>query len=118
MEFNVFEYFKGYKRTTPGPMTPEEQGTSYFLAGHMGERMSEHVDVYAAKAGLSRSNVLGTASGFAAARLSVRGITGLTFCNATKGEATDPGAGRDIQGRRRPVPGCTGHRHTHPRERT
>jgi hypothetical protein len=29
MEFNVFEYFKDYKRTSNGPMTPEEQGTSY-----------------------------------------------------------------------------------------
>ena len=32
MEFNVFEYFKDYKRTSNGPMTPEEQGTSLFLA--------------------------------------------------------------------------------------
>src|SRR6266481_6962309 len=79
MEFNVFEYFKGYKRTTPGPMTPEEQATSYFLAGHMGERISEHVDVYAAKAGLSRRNFLGTASGFAAAMLAVNKVTGMKF---------------------------------------
>jgi hypothetical protein len=28
MEFNVFEYFKGYQRTTRGPMTPEERGSS------------------------------------------------------------------------------------------
>ena len=56
MEFNVFEYFKGYKRTTRGPMTPEEQGTSFFLAGHMGEQISERVDTCAAKARLSRRN--------------------------------------------------------------
>ena len=78
MEFNVFEYFKGYKRTTNGPMTPEEQGASFFLAGHMGERITEHVDVYAAKAGMSRRNFLGTASGFAAAMLAVNQITGMT----------------------------------------
>ena len=38
MELNVFEYFKDYRRTTNGPMTPEEQGTSLFLAGNMGSR--------------------------------------------------------------------------------
>src|SRR5216117_1912681 len=81
MEFNVFEYFKRYKRTTPGPRTPEEQGTSFFLAGHMGERISEHVDVYAAKAGMSRRNFLGTASGFAAAMLAVNQITGMAAAN-------------------------------------
>jgi hypothetical protein len=36
MEFNVFEFFKDYKRTSNGPMTPEAQGTSYFLGGPMG----------------------------------------------------------------------------------
>src|SRR5947209_18206418 len=97
MEFNVFEYFKGYKRTTPGPMTPEEQGTSYFLAGHMGERISEHVDVYAAKAGLSRRNFLGTASGFAAAMLAVNEITGMNFLDVTKAEAADPAAAKEIK---------------------
>ena len=44
MEFNVFEHFKGYQRTTQGPMTAEEQGTRFFLAGHMGERIGERVD--------------------------------------------------------------------------
>src|SRR5262249_47346687 len=47
MEFNVFEYFKDYKRITKGPMTPEEQGTSLFLAGNMGERIREFADIYA-----------------------------------------------------------------------
>ena len=53
MEFNVFEYFKDYKRITKGPMTAEEQGTSLFLAGNMGERIREFADVYAAKNRLS-----------------------------------------------------------------
>jgi hypothetical protein len=35
MELNVFEYFKGYRPTTPGPRTPEEQGTAFFLGGHL-----------------------------------------------------------------------------------
>src|SRR2546430_16228012 len=97
MEFNVFEYFKGYKRTTPGPMTPEEQGTSYFLAGHMGERISAHVDVYAAKAGLSRRNFLGTASGFAAAMLAGNEITGLKLFAATKAGADEPAAATQMK---------------------
>src|SRR2546425_769875 len=113
MEFNVFEYFKGYKRTTPGPMTPEEQGTSYFLAGHMGERISEHVDVYAAKAGLSRRNFLGTASGFAAAMLAVNEITGMKFFDVTKAEAADPAAATEIKVARKPGADFIVDAHTH-----
>src|SRR5256712_8195059 len=102
MEFNVFEYFKGYKRTTPGPMTPEEQGTSYFLAGHMCERISEHVDVYAAKAALSRRNFLGTASGFAAAMLAVNEIPGMPVFDVTNAQAADPAPRKEIKGGPKP----------------
>src|SRR5713101_7872701 len=113
MEFNVFEYFKGYKRTTPGPMTPEEQGTSYFLAGHMGERISEHVDVYAAKAGMSRRNFLGTASGFAAAMLAVNEITGMKFFDVTAAEAYEPAAAKEIKISRKPGADFIVDAHTH-----
>ena len=41
MEFNVFEYFKDYQRITKGPMTPEEQGTSLFLAGSSERALNE-----------------------------------------------------------------------------
>src|SRR5207244_10271928 len=102
MEFNVFEYFKGYKRTTRGPMTPEEQGTSFFLAGHMGEQISERVDTCAAKARLSRRNFLGTASGFAAAMLAVNEITGMKFFEVTEAEAYDVAAAQDIKVGRKP----------------
>ena len=44
MEFNVFEHFKGYQRTSHGPVTAEEQGTRFFLGGHMGERIGQRVD--------------------------------------------------------------------------
>src|SRR5438876_9939326 len=87
MEFNVFEYFKGYKRTTRGPMTPEEQGTSFFLAGNMGEQISERVDTCAAKDRLSRRNFLGTASGLAAAMLAVDEINGMQFFGLPEAEA-------------------------------
>jgi uncharacterized protein len=113
MEFNVFEYFKGYQRTTRGPMTPEEQGTSFFLAGHMGERISEHIDDYAAKAGLSRRSFIGTASGFAAAMLAVNKITGMTFFDVTEAEAYDPVAAKEIKVSRKPGQDFIVDAHTH-----
>jgi uncharacterized protein len=113
MEFNVFEYFKGYKRTTNGPMTPEEQGTSFFLAGHMGERIRGHLDGYAARAGLSRRNFLGTASGFAAAMLAVNKITGMRFFDVTEAEAYDPVAAKEIQITRKPGADFIVDAHTH-----
>ena len=113
MEFNVFEYFKGYKGTTRGPMTPEEQGTSFFLAGHMGERVSERVDAYAARARVSRRNFLGTASGFAAAMLAVNEITGMKFFEVTEAEAMDPAAAKEIKVARKPGADFIVDAHTH-----
>jgi CubicO group peptidase (beta-lactamase class C family) len=113
MEFNVFEYFKGYQRTSRGPMSAEEQGTSYFLAGHMGERIREHVDDYAAKAGLSRRSFLGTASGFAAAMLAVNKITGMRFFDVTEAEAYDPAAAQEIKVTRKPGQDFIVDAHTH-----
>src|SRR5215831_4857672 len=94
MEFNVFEHFKGFRRTQSGPLTPEEQGTAFFLGGHLGERISDHVDNYAAKARMSRRNFLGSASGFAAAMLAVNQITGMKFFDVTEAEAYEPTAAR------------------------
>jgi uncharacterized protein len=113
MELNVFEYFKGYRRTTEGPITPEEQGTSFFLAGHLGERISDHVDVYAAKAGMSRRNFLGTASGFAAAMLAVNKITGMQFFDVTEAEAYEPAAAKEIKISRKPGLDFIVDAHTH-----
>ena len=97
MEFNVFEYFKGYHRTSRGPITPEEQGTRFFCAGHMGDRIGEQIDTYAAKAGLSRRNFIGTASGFAAAMLAVNKITGMKFFEVSGGRGLRPGCGEEIR---------------------
>jgi len=113
MELNVFEYFKGYERTTHGPMTPEEQGASYFLAGHMGERISQHVDGHAAKARMSRRNFLGSASGFAAAMLAVNNITGMKFFEVTEAEAMDPAAAKEIKIARKPGADFIVDAHTH-----
>src|SRR4030095_16298174 len=92
MEFNVFEHFKGYQRASRGPMTPEEQGTQFFCAGHIGDRISEHIDTYAARAGLSRRNFIGTASGFAAAMLAVNKITGMKFFEVSEAQGAHHGA--------------------------
>src|SRR6201993_4759790 len=113
MEFNVFECFKGYRRTSRGPMSAEEQGASYFLAGHMGERIREHVDDCAAKAGLSRRSFLGTASGFAAAMLAVNKITGMRFFDVTEAEAYDPAAAQEIKVTRKPGQDFIVDAHTH-----
>jgi predicted TIM-barrel fold metal-dependent hydrolase len=96
MEFNVFEHFKGFKRTTNGPMTPEEQGTALFLGGHMGEQISPHIDDYAARARMSRRNFLGTASGFAAAMLAVNKVTGMKFFDVSEAEAVEPVAAKEF----------------------
>jgi len=97
MEFNVFEYFKGFKRESRGPMTPEAQGSSFFIGGHLGDRLTQHVDGYAARSGLSRRNFLGTASGFAAVMLAVNKVTGMQFFEVAEAEAADPAAAQEIK---------------------
>src|SRR5437762_11170946 len=102
MEFNVFEYFKGYQRGTSGPRTPEEQGAAFFLGGHMGPRVSEHIDASAAKAGMSRRNFLGSASALPAAMLAVNKVTGMGFFDVTPAEAYEPAAAKEIKISRKP----------------
>src|SRR5262249_36740054 len=102
-----------YHRTTRGPMTPEEQGTQFFCAGHMGERITEHLDGYAARAGLSRRNFIGTASGFAAAMLAVNKITGMNFFEVSEVEAADPVAAKETKVSRKPGQDFIVDAHTH-----
>src|SRR4029450_9274438 len=90
MEFNVFEYFKGYQRTTRAPRTPQEQGTAFFLGGHLGPQISEHIDTCAAKAGMSRRSSLGSASALPATFLAVNKITGMKFFDVSEAEAYEP----------------------------
>jgi hypothetical protein len=113
MEFNVFDHFKGYARTTRDPMTADAQGTSFFLAGHMGERLTEHIDASAARAGLSRRNFLGTASGFAATLLAVNKVTGMRFFDVTEAEAYDAAAAKEIRVARKPGLDFIVDAHTH-----
>src|SRR5947207_13479069 len=97
MEFNVFEYFKDYKRTTNGPLTPEEQGTSLFLARHMDPEISVRVDGHAAKARMSRRHFLGTASGFAPAMLAGHAIAGVQVFDAPPAAASDPAPATELR---------------------
>src|SRR5713226_5772541 len=113
MEFNVFEHFKGYQRTSHGPMTAEEQGTRFFLGGHMGDRIGQRVDTYAARAGLSRRNFIGTASGFAAAMLAVNQITDMKFFEVSEAEAADQAAAKEIMLSRKAGPDFIVDTHTH-----
>jgi predicted TIM-barrel fold metal-dependent hydrolase len=113
MEFNVFEHFKGYQRTTSGPITAEEQGTRFFLAGNLGDRISPHLDVQAAKAGLSRRGFLGTASGFAAAMLAINKVTGMRFFDVQEAEAYDLAAAGEVKVARKAGPDFIVDAHTH-----
>jgi len=113
MEFNVFDYYKRFERTRRAPMTPEEQGTSFFLGGHMGERISDHLDTYAAKARMSRRDFLKTASGFAAAMLAVNKITGMRFFDVSEVEAYEPPAAVEMSAARKVGTEFIVDQHTH-----
>ncbi len=113
MEFNVFEYFKGFQRAANGPMTPQAQGSALFLGGHLGEQLTPHVDAYAARAGLSRRNFLGTASGFAAAMLAVNKVTGMKFFDVSEAEALEPAAAHELNVARKTATSFIVDQHTH-----
>src|SRR5712664_954637 len=113
MEFNVFEHFKGFERTSEGPRTPEEQGTRFFLGGHLGPRISEQLDVSARRAGLSRRNFLASASALPAAMLAVNNITGMRFFDVAAAEAYEPAAAKEIKVSRKPGNDFIVDAHTH-----
>src|SRR2546426_11339187 len=103
MEFNVFEQFKGFERTTEAPRTPEEQGTRFFLGGHLGPRLEEHIDDAGARARMSRRNFLATPSALPAAMLAVNKGTGMSFFDVTAAKRYEPAAATRITGRREPA---------------
>src|SRR5438552_4642369 len=113
MEFNVFVYFKGFQRAANGPMTPQAQGSALFLGGHLGEQRTPHVDAYAARAGLSRRNFLGTASGFAAAMLAVNKVTGMKFFDVSEAEVLETAAAHELNAARKTATSFIVDQHTH-----
>ena len=64
MEFNILQHFKGLENMPKDPFNGDEIGTSLFLAGNMGPRISEKMDGYAKQAGMARRNFLKSSSGF------------------------------------------------------
>ena len=53
MEFNILQHFKGLDELPKDPFNGNEVGTSLFLTGGMGEKISQKMDGYAKKAGVS-----------------------------------------------------------------
>jgi len=113
MEFNVFEHFKGIEKIPKDPTNNDQQGTSFFLTGHMGEQISSHLDDYAAKAGMSRRNFVKSACGFAAAMLAVNKITGTKFFDVEEAEAYDPAARKELSVARKAGTEFIVDQHTH-----
>ena len=95
MEFNILEHFKGLENSPKDPYNADEIGTSLFLTGNMGPRISAKIDGYAAKAGMSRRNFLKSSLGFSAAMLAANEVTGKEFFEVSAAEAADPDAKKE-----------------------
>ncbi|MBI4560507.1 MAG: amidohydrolase family protein, partial [Candidatus Rokubacteria bacterium] len=113
MEFNIFEHFKGIEKIPKDPTNADQQGTSFFLTGHMGEQVSAHLDDYAAKARMSRRSFVKSACGFAAAMLAVNKTTGMKFFDVQEAEAYDPKAQRELSVARKAGMDLVIDQHTH-----
>src|SRR5689334_23805741 len=50
MEFNILQHFRGLDDMPKDPFNGDEIGTSLFLTGNMGPRISDKMDSYAEKA--------------------------------------------------------------------
>jgi predicted TIM-barrel fold metal-dependent hydrolase len=92
MEFNILQHFKGLDELPKDPFNGNETGTSLFLTGGMGPKISEKMDGYAKKAGISRRNFIKSSLGFSAAMLAANEITGMKFFEVGAAEAADVGA--------------------------
>jgi len=95
MEFNILQHFKGLENSPKDPYNADEIGTSLFLTGNMGPRISAKMDDYAAKAGMSRRNFLKSSLGFSAAMLAANEVTGKQFFEVGAAEAADPDAKKE-----------------------
>src|SRR5690349_4356957 len=89
MEFNILQHFRGLDEMPKDPFNGDEIGTSLFLTGNMGPRISDKMDGYAQKAGMSRRNFLKSSVGFSAAMLAANEVTGMKFFEVSEAEAAD-----------------------------
>ena len=90
MEFNVFEHFKGYQRTTHHPVTPEEQGSLLLPPAATWASASRPARRRACRPrracpGATSSALLG----FSAAMLAANEVTGMKFFEVNAAEAAD-----------------------------
>ena len=95
MEFNILQHFKGLEHMPKDPFNGNEIGSSLFLSGNMGPRISEKMDGYAKQAGMSRRNFLKSSVGFSAAMLAANEVTGMKFFEVGSAEAADIDANND-----------------------
>jgi uncharacterized protein len=89
MEFNILQHFKGLEDQPMDPFNGNEVGTSLFMGGNMGPKISDKVDGYAKKAGLSRRNFIRSSLGLSAAMLAANEVTGKKFFEVSAAEASD-----------------------------
>ncbi len=101
MEFNILQHFKGLEHMPKDPFNGDEIGASLFLSGNMGDRISQKMDGYAKRAGMSRRNFLKSGLGFSAAMLAVNETTGMKFFEINAAEAADLDAKKEYMLRAR-----------------
>ena len=58
MEFNILNHFKGLEDMPTDPLKADEIGTSLFMTGNMGPKISKKMDEKAKAAGMSRRSLL------------------------------------------------------------
>ena len=95
MEFNILQHFKGLENIPKDPCNADEIGTSLFLTGNMGPRISDKMDAYAAKAGMSRRAFFQSGLGLSAAMLAANEVTGMKFFEVGEAEAADINAKKE-----------------------
>ena len=95
MEFNILNHFKGLEHMPKDPFNGNEVGTSLFLTGNMGPRISGKMDEFAAQAGMSRRDFIKSSVGFSAAMLAANEVTGMNFFEVDGAEAADVDAKKE-----------------------
>ena len=89
MEFDILRNFKGLKDYLTDPFNGDEVGTSLFMTGGMGPKITAKMDGYAKKAGMSRRNFIRSSLGFSAAMMAANEVTGMKFFEVGAAEAAD-----------------------------
>ena len=92
MELDYTKLYKGLGIDSAGPKTHQEQGAAFFTAGHMGDQINDRLDGYAARAKMTRRDMIKTSFGFAGILYAVNEITGMRFFDVDEVEAREPEA--------------------------